>query len=275
MIILSFDVGIINLAYCIFDTASCKILHWEVITLDNHASSYNKLYINLINELDKRKHMLNVQLVLIEKQPSFNPKMRIVAGCLQTYFFIRGVVDSPENGIKNVEFFSPKHKLKCYTGPPIVLDSKNKSKYSQTKKMGVIIAQSKLEEFNETLNIKLLFNESKKKDDLSDCYLQAITYAVFKKIIRTSTGVCYIEQVEKTLNKVQIKKQLKDYLDSKTPERSIVELFNTMDTLLKKSITERYSVEFPISTTSDIEKALGDLSMKKYFKLFVDTTISP
>ena len=36
MKILSFDVGIINLAYCIFDTTKCKILNWEVINLENN-----------------------------------------------------------------------------------------------------------------------------------------------------------------------------------------------------------------------------------------------
>ena len=46
--VLSFDVGIINLAYCIFDSVTLKIVHWEIITLDNTAANYSKLYINLI-----------------------------------------------------------------------------------------------------------------------------------------------------------------------------------------------------------------------------------
>ena len=273
MIILSFDVGIVNLAYCIFDTTTCKILSWEVVTLQNN--TFNALYISLIKELDARKHLLNVDIVIIEKQPSFNPKMRVVSGCLQTYFFIRGVVD--KDRIKNVEFFSPKHKLKCYTGPELTLTSKNKSKYSQTKMMGVLIAQSKLEEFKETPETMKIFNESKKKDDLSDCYLQAITYAIFKKALRTSIQPI-IEHVEKTLSKAQIKKNLKEYLDSKQRDISVVERLqgidtniiptvNTMDPLLKKSITERYSIEFPITNIENVNTLLSELAMKKYLLL--------
>ena len=277
MKLLSFDVGIVNLAYCIFDTTECKINYWEVITLDNHASNYNKLYINLITELDKRKFMLETNVVLIEKQPSFNPKMRIVAGCLQTYFFIRGIVDRPDKKISSVEFFSPKHKLKCYTGPELVLESKNKSKYSQTKKMGVLIAQSKMEEFKETPETKAIFNNSKKKDDLSDCYLQAITYAIFKKALRTTIQP-YIENVQKKLTKPQLKKQLKEILDKSVKTVSVVDrlqqvdtnllrVVNTMDQLIKDELTERYLISFPLTTQEPFDKFLSDLSMKRYSTL--------
>ena len=52
MIILSFDVGIINLAYCIIEISLGipKILYWEIITLENQQSNYNKLYVSLITE---------------------------------------------------------------------------------------------------------------------------------------------------------------------------------------------------------------------------------
>ena len=184
--VLSFDVGIINLAYCIFDSVTLKIVHWEIITLDNTAANYSKLYINLIKALDLRPHLIDVDNVLIEKQPSLNPKMRIVAGCLQTYFFIRGVVDSTKP-INTVEFFSPKNKLKCYTGPELTVPGK--SKYAQTKQRGVLIAKSKLIEFHEPLERLYFFENSKKKDDLADCYLQAVTYCVFRKIISISKEI--------------------------------------------------------------------------------------
>ena len=169
MKILSFDVGIINLAYCIIESENePKIIHWEIITINESGKNFtahisssgvSELYINLIKQLDLREHLLNVDIVLIEKQPSFNPKMRIIAGCLQTYFYIRGVVD--RNIIKSVEFFSPKNKLKCYTGPQLVIDSK--SKYTRTKKMGVFIAESKLNEYHESFENKELFRNTKKK----------------------------------------------------------------------------------------------------------------
>ena len=152
MKILSFDVGIINLAYCIISDS--KICHWEIITTPDH-NNYSKLYVNLITELDRRSHLLDTDVVLIEKQPSFNPKMRIIAGCLQTYFYIRGVVDRPLNKIKSVEFFSPKNKLKCYNGPELHVTGG--SKYAQTKKKGILIAVWMLKYFNESIDFQTFF----------------------------------------------------------------------------------------------------------------------
>ena len=168
MRILSFDVGIVNLAYCIFCTTTLKIVKWEIISLEN-TKDHCKLHVLLIKELDNKfNNIINtLDVVLIEKQPSFNPKMRIIAGCLQTYFIIRGIVDKPLNGIKSVDFFNPKHKLKCYTGPELVIQSNAKSKYARTKKTGILIAQHFLQ--SESPEMVAFFNNNKKKDDLSDC----------------------------------------------------------------------------------------------------------
>lgn len=254
MKILSFDVGIINLAYCIFDSDTSKISHWEVITLNNH-TDYNKIYINLINELDTRTHLINdIDIVLIEKQPSFNPKMRIIAGCLQTYFIIRGIVDS-ERPIKSVKFFSPKHKLKCYNGPEIVLDSKAKGKYARTKKTGILICEYKMKEYSESPQMIKLFNESKKKDDLSDCYLQAITYSMFEKLIDSTTvKVAKIAKGSKKLTKTEIKKQLKEYFESQSEK-----ITNIPDNI-KKLVDISWDNE-------SITNLLGSMNMKKYLKL--------
>jgi hypothetical protein len=255
MKVLSFDVGIVNLAYCIVESESTpKILQWEIIELSKKGNTFSahiatsgvaELYLTLIKELDRRPELLETDIVLIEKQPSFNPKMRIIAGALQTYFYIRGVVDKIEHPVKSVEFFSPKHKLKCYSGPEIDISSKNgkivKGKYAQTKKMGVAIARSKLEEYNET-NFLTFFENSKKKDDLSDCYLQALTYLMFKKqpkIVSKET-------------KGTLKKELKEFLDPL--------ISNSKD---DKTIQE---VEFPFAVGEPIEILLSKFSMKKYIK---------
>ena len=256
MKILSFDVGIINLAYCIFDSSSCKLIQWEVIEIPD-SSNYSKLYINLIKELDKRD-LLNIDIVLIEKQPSFKPKMRIIAGCLQTYFFIRGIIDLPDGTLKAVEFFSPKHKLKCYTGPALTVTGK--SKYSQTKKMGVLIARSKLQEFNESIHFKQLFESSKKKDDLSDCYLQAITYSVFKKCIHVSNGDVPPLPEPLKVTKIGIKRSLLEYLKNSTT--CTLDSLNNSNDVLKNQIISKYPVTFPMDEES-LKVVFGDLSLKK------------
>jgi hypothetical protein len=273
MLILSFDVGIINLAYCIFNSQTCKIVEWEVITLQE-SSNYSKLYINLIKALDSRPFLLNVDTVIIEKQPSFNPKMRIIGGCLQTYFFIRGVVDRTESPINSVDFFSPKHKLKCYSGPELKVTGK--SKYSQTKKMGVLIARSKLDEYSDSENFKSIFEQSKKKDDLADCYLQAITYSLFKKVLGQSTNEP-TQEIDIYKSKASIKKKLKEYLDTKiNPEKvSVLELmdpnfktgihtvFNDSPESIKKSISIKWNISFPVNIEK-VNEILLEMSMKSY-----------
>ena len=277
MKILSFDVGIINLAYCIINTVSQKIEQWEIIELSaknftakvpsgnkNMAAAANDIHINLIRALDSRPFLLNVDTVLIEKQPSFNPKMRIIGGCLQSYFYIRGVVDN--KSITSVEFFSPKHKLKCYTGPQLVLQSKAKGKYAQTKKMGIMIAEIKLNEYSETETTKKIFKDSKKKDDLSDSYLQALTYATFKKLIPVSGQNFVPIEVVKTETKASLKKKLKDYLDTKIKVCSVLELMEPERFSIHKlevpenlvtSLKSKYTFE-------NLPDLLSQMNLKRY-----------
>jgi hypothetical protein len=260
MKILSFDVGIINLAYCIFDSDTLKIQYWEIITTPDH-TNYSKLYINVITELDKRPFLLDVDVVLIEKQPSFNPKMRIISGCLQTYFFIRGVIDRPEKKIQSVEFFSPKNKLKCYTGPEIIVTGS--TKYAQTKKKGILIAEWMLRKNNESDMFKDVFQKSKKKDDLADSYLQAITWCIFKKIMKnthTDTDII-IEHVVK-LTKIEIKKQLKEYLHI-TEQGDLIDIFNNIPEKLKNGL----KIQFPMDLES-INKFCSDWCLKTDIKKF-------
>jgi hypothetical protein len=261
MKIVSFDVGIVNLAYCIVETVpEPKILHWEVVEIAKKGNTFSahistsgisELYLALITQLDLRPHLLDAEVILIEKQPSFNPKMRIIAGCLQTYFYIRGVVDKPVDKIKSVEFFSPKHKLKCYTGPELDITSKNgklvKGKYAQTKKMGVAIARSKLDEYSETPEFVNLFESSRKRDDLSDCYLQALTYLSFKR-----------EPVAKP-KRLNLKAELKTFLDPLIKECSVIEIMD-------KQYLGIHELVFPFELSQPIEQLLAKYSMKKYLK---------
>jgi hypothetical protein len=273
MKILSFDVGIVNLAYCIFDTTVCKIDYWGIIDLKikdfsgvvpsgnaSIAKSANDIHITLITELDNREFLKSVDYVVIEKQPSFNPKMRIIGGCLQSYFYIRGIVDRPEQPIKSVEFFSPKHKLKCYTGPVLTIESKSKSRYTQTKKMAILIAQQKLQEFNETETFKTQFATSRKQDDLADSYLQAITFSLFKKFIKTTVSA-FIEPTPKPFTKIEIKSRLKEYLDkNQVNSVNFLTVLNGMDSLLKNSIFTKWNIH---NFEGDIT-FFDELSMKRY-----------
>lgn len=262
MLILSFDVGIVNLAYCVFDSSENKIKEWEVITLNNDRD-YSGLYINLIKQLDTRPHLLSgIHTVLIEKQPSFNPKMRIIAGCLQSYFYIRGVVDQTSNtAISSIRFFSPKNKLKCYSGPELDIVGKSKSKYSQTKKMGIVICRKKLEEHRDSIEIKELFEKSPKKDDLADCYLQALTYSMYGNTFSKNTNKPKCKNISKTTKK-DLKTNVKIFMDSYIHPQDILEYFNNFT--FKTEIEESYGMK--IHNIEDITLLFKKMSMVNYLK---------
>lgn len=185
MIVVSFDLGIKNFSYCQIEYNSVvagedpdipgvfrsNILDWGVQDLG--VSDPSDATIQLVRFLDSKPGFLKSDIVIIEKQPSFNPKMRTLSHSVQTYFVIRGIVDRELTGstISKVMFFSPKHKLKAYDGPSIVVQAS--SVYQRTKKLGVAYCRSMIRQDRERTSF---FEGHKKKDDLADSYLQAVYY---------------------------------------------------------------------------------------------------
>ena len=68
-----------------------------------------------------------------------------------------------------------RNKLKAYKGPEIKCDIADK--YKKTKFLGIEYCRYMIQE-NKKIEDKwrIIFEESKKKDDLSDAYLQGIYY---------------------------------------------------------------------------------------------------
>jgi len=141
-----------------------------------------------------KDNFLNVDLVVIENQPALkNPTMKSIQMILYSYFLIQGVT-SADSSIDSIQMINARNKLKAYTGPPIQCDIKDR--YKKTKFLGIeycryMINQSeqdkseqdkseqdKSEQDQQWLD---LFEQSKKKDDLADAYLQGI-YVLKSKI---------------------------------------------------------------------------------------------
>ena len=165
MSILSFDVGIKNLAFCVLKEN--KILHWNVSELKY--SSNQSLCEAVVNYCDMWPQMLECHTVLIEKQPSRNNKMRIIEALLNAYFVIKGI-KSDDSQIAKVLVISAKYKLGSNT-------AKGKTNYNERKKLSV----ERCKKFmtlteNENQDFKEIFEKSKKKDDLADTLLQALAY---------------------------------------------------------------------------------------------------
>jgi len=105
-----------------------------------------------------------IDSVIIENQISpIATRMKTIQGMLVQYF-----VMCPVN-VKNVEFISASNKLKdC--------DIKDKSKYSDRKKLGIAKCLEKITtdyRFSDKLDY---FNSHKKKDDLADSFLQGLWF---------------------------------------------------------------------------------------------------
>jgi len=194
MKILSFDVGSKNLAYTIIDTSeSVKILQWNII--DVSVTKKENECVTLVNKLDEIIDIVLCDIVLIEKQPSKNNKMRIIEGLLNAYFVIKGVT-CKESPISKVIVYSAKHKLGKDT-------FKGKMNYLQRKKLGVFRCEKFLNQVKQSCEMHDLFLASKKKDDLADCLLQALSYIEFNIVADNNE----FNVTEKVISRKPSKKQ--------------------------------------------------------------------
>ena len=136
MKLLSWDVGIYNLSYCILEkndeNKEIKIIDWNIVNLvdsEKMKKERNLLFENIPRKLHELPQLLNVDCVVIENQPSLkNPQMKSIQMILYSYFLILGkVIGNNTNScyIENIEFCSASNKLKVYDGPKIILPEKN------------------------------------------------------------------------------------------------------------------------------------------------------
>ena len=104
--------------------------------------------------------------VIVENQPSLkNPTMKSIQMMVFSYFLIRGECSK-------LEMINARNKLKVYKGPKISCDIKDK--YKRNKFLAIEYCKEMIK--NEKEEFIELYNNSKKKDDLADSYLQGIYY---------------------------------------------------------------------------------------------------
>lgn len=125
----------------------------------------------LVIELDKYPEFMDVDMVLIENQGTFNLRMVKISAFLHNYFVMRGVIDTVDSRIKNILFIPAFRKLKFYDGPAI--DIKTKNKYTLKKKTSIEYCKYYVKDDVDNLNF---FLSHGKKDDLAESFLNCLNY---------------------------------------------------------------------------------------------------
>jgi len=176
---LSFDIGEINMAYCMINNKS-QIIRWGTFSIS--ASTYEQKCLNLIKGLDvlQLEDTQNLPLIIIvEQQPKINAKMRVIEGSLIMYYTMKKMMAQITLNIVKIISYSPKYKLRCYIplkeDAPIVL--KCKEGYYKRKKLSIEHCKRLLPRNNQ--NWIEVFEKHKKKDDMSDTFLQALSYMTY------------------------------------------------------------------------------------------------
>lgn len=160
--ILSIDVGIRNLAMCLMDGE--RIVEWEVGGIPPLADE--DIYVQMLNYLKERPWVLTCDTVLIEKQPDRNRKIKSVEDFLHAYFVIQE---------KNTIIYDARHKVPDISGP-------GKARYRERKQASIDRCLVFIKEKNPSL--VQFFTNHKKKDDLADTVMQALSY---KPVVQKET----------------------------------------------------------------------------------------
>ena len=173
MKILSWDVGIINLSYCIIEynesTKVKNIFKWGIINLIDDPlmkKNMNLVFENIPRKLYENNFLLDVDGVVIENQPSLkNPKMKSIQMIVYSYFLMYGkILNTQENKINFIDFCNASNKLKVYKGPIISLDDlKKKEKVDNNSSIKDFITEDKKDE----MEIKEPEEKQKKSNKLS------------------------------------------------------------------------------------------------------------
>ena len=162
MLILSIDVGIRNLALCLLDDSDNSIKNWDVSSVPSESD--DGLFCALRDHLNERPWTLDADAILIERQPDRNKRIVSVMYFLQSYFTILAKAGA------RTHLWNPSLKVPDCQG-------KGTAMYRKRKNTAIERCRAFLEE-TWAVNGRWVsvFDESKKRDDLADSCLQALSY---------------------------------------------------------------------------------------------------
>jgi hypothetical protein len=211
--ILSIDVGIKNLAYCIFESqpnhqiGTTRVVKWKAFSVVDDKVNCKTMCLERLTEqlllklMDEFGNENDLDLVLIENQPANkNKTMKSISICIFTFFNMMKVM---HGSARHIKFVSAKYKLNCKLTNGVNIA---RNTYRDRKQSAIKLAYQYLPAVcpsSEAPDVKIvpeqrpfhddgaendtvtdtacrdlahMFLSSKKKDDLSDALLQGIYY---------------------------------------------------------------------------------------------------
>ena len=180
--ILSIDVGIRHLSFCLVDfhnnQDSHRIEKWELISLSGkNIGDYTR---DIVEKMRQYEFGL-IDFVLIEQQVSRNTQMKVLSHVLQTYFLCEQRITSDK-----IIFIAAKRRF--ITNNPVYnafvvsvkqhLGISDKMSRREIKKLSIYVTSAKLSD-PQWLDY---YKKHKKCDDLADSFLQAFSWNLDRSV---------------------------------------------------------------------------------------------
>ena len=173
--VLSFDIGIKNLAYCLMNIDNWEILEWDIKDISNGGKDNNvdTLADNIIEFLDDlllRNDSVAQLDILIENQPVLKaPKMKTIQLIIYSYFKIMN-----NHGMRESKpmFVSAGKKNTYMKSNGYTLIPKN---YKSNKETSIKMITDYLRNIKKEKELEKL-NSYKKKDDIADSLIQILAF---------------------------------------------------------------------------------------------------
>ena len=155
---------------CLLNETSNLVVQWDVSGIPPEHK--DGIYVSLRKHLDERPWILDADTILIEKQPDRNKKMVSVMHFLHAYFIIK-------NPKAETIIYDARHKIPDVAGP-------GRSQYLKRKKVSIERCEAFIRRDDVNAHWLDTFIKSKKKDDLADTIMQALSFVNRTEVTVTS-----------------------------------------------------------------------------------------
>lgn len=182
--IISFDIGIVNFAYCIAIINNNNITFKEIQKINLNCNKKNNqdivdAIIDLLEDITSKIDINIPLIVLIENQ--ITSSMKSIQTAVNTYYKL---ISRYENIDIQTFYLSAKHKLNLinkYKDLFINNEIIKNDKYKQNKIDSILFTKWLLENKYKDDNILNYYNSISKKDDICDSFLMIIYYFELSK----------------------------------------------------------------------------------------------